>query len=45
MSDLKQTPPFKSINNSEAHKEGQEAEAQEIRRMSKRLEREYTDVQ
>lgn len=44
MSDLRPTPAFKSLNHSRAHKESQEAKAQEIMRLSKRLRQEYKGV-
>lgn len=34
-------PPFKPLNNSEVHKEGKEAEAQEIMELNTRLKQEH----
>lgn len=43
--DLRKKPPFKPLSNSEVHREGKEAEAQEIMELSKRLRQEYRHVQ
>lgn len=41
MLDLRKMPPFKPLNNSEVHKEGEEPEAQEVMELNTRLWQEH----